>query len=255
MTVPLTPTAGGYRFLLGGDPYSSGVVADGHHQIVRALLEKPVPWREGFRLVDQHLASVGRPCTALCAVELRSPVQFSFTGFAEFNAAYCAVLQDWGLYDEHGANPIARTNVVPLLGAIEEPSMYGFSYTVEDRTPRRRSFVTSGAGELRGDALSADAIVSKGDRTPAGMTQKVARVLETITDRLQRLGASWLETTTVDVYTAELMSTVLVDAMLPRSGFALIRGVRWYPSLPPIEGLEFEMDARGVWTEIVVAVS
>ena len=249
----LTPTAGGYLFLEGGVPYSSGVVADGGHQIVRVLLEKPVPWRQGFRLVDQHLSSVGRPRSALCAIELRSPTQFSFTGFAEFNSAYCAVLQDWGLYDQHGANPIARTNVVPLVGAPEEPSMYGFSYAAETRQDRL-TFVTSGAGELRGDTLSPDSIVSRGDRTPGAMVHKVDRVLEAITDRLHHLGASWPETTTVDVYTAELMASVLVDAMLPRTGSALLRGVRWYPALPPIEGLEFEMDARGVWTEIVVAV-
>jgi len=252
--VALTPTAGGYLFLEGGVPYSSGVVADGDHQIVRALFERPVPWRQGFRLVDRHLSSVGRPRSALCAVELRSPTQFSFTGFAEFNAAYCAVLQDWGLYDQHGANPIARTNVIPLVGALEEPSMYGFSYTAEARPHGRLTFVTSGAGELRGDALSPDSIVSRGDRTPEGMTQKVNRVLEAITGRLDRLGASWPETTTVDVYTADLMASVLVDAMLPRTGIALIRGVRWYPARPPIEELEFEMDARGVWTEIVVAI-
>ena len=252
--MPLTPTAGGYLFLEGGVPYSSGVVADGDHEIVRALLEQPVPWRQGFRLVDRHLSSVGRPRSALCAIELRSPIQFSFSGFAEFNSAYCAVLQDWGLYERLGANPIARTNVVPLVGALGEPSMYGFSYAVEAGPHRRLTFVTSGAGELRGDALSSESIVSRGDRTTEGMIRKVDRVLEAITDRLHRLGASWPETTTVDVYTAELMPSVLVDAMLPRTGSALLRGVRWYPARPPIEGLEFEMDARGVWTEMVVAV-
>ena len=251
---PLTATAGGYLFLAGGVPYSSGVVADQDHQIVRALLEAPVPWRHGFRLVDQHLSSIDRRRSALCAVELRSPTQFSFAGFAEFNAGYCALLQDWGLYDHHGVNPIARTNVVPLVGSVEEPSMYAFSYTVAATPHRRLTFVTSGAGELRGDALSADSIVRPGDQTPEGMVHKMDRVLEAISDRLRRLGASWPETTTVDVYTAELMSTLLVEAMSLRTGGALLRGVRWYPSLPPIEGLEFEMDARGVSTEIVVAI-
>ena len=60
----------------------------------------PVPWRQGFRLVDQHLASVGRTRSALCAVELRSPTQFSFAGFSEFNAGYCAVLFSWVGYAE-----------------------------------------------------------------------------------------------------------------------------------------------------------
>ena len=251
---PLTPTAGGYLFLAGGIPYSSGVVADQDHQIVRALLEAPVPWRQGFRLVDRHLSSVGRTRSALCAVELRSPTQFSFAGFADFNAGYCALLQDWGLYDHHGANPIARTNVVPLDGAVEEPSLYAFSYTVAANPYQRLTFVTSGAGELRGDALSADSVVRPGDRTPEGMVDKMDRVLEAITDRLLGMGASWPEATTVDVYTAELRSTLLVDAMSRRTGNALIRGVRWYPALPPIEGLEFEMDARGVSTEIVVGI-
>jgi hypothetical protein len=34
--------------------------------------------------------------------------------------------------------------------------------------------------------------------------------------------------------------------------YVAIHGVRWFPSRPPIQGLEYEMDLRGVFREIVL---
>ena len=86
----------GFAFLPGVFPYSQGVVAQPGFVIERARFARPVPVAEGFRAIAAHLAALGRPKTALCACELRSPEPFSFAGFAEFNAGYVAVLQDWG---------------------------------------------------------------------------------------------------------------------------------------------------------------
>src|SRR5687767_4935164 len=115
--------AGHYRFLPGIAPYSSGVVAMSGHQVIHATLRAPVPWRDGFALIERHLRGEDRPRAALCAIALRSPKPFTFDGFAEFNAGYRAVLDSWGLLVD-GANPIARTNVAPLVGAPAEPSLY-----------------------------------------------------------------------------------------------------------------------------------
>ena len=66
-------SAGSYHFLPGGGalPFCGGVVADSGYEIVHAVLRRPIPWREGFGLIERHLAALGRPRAALCAVELR----------------------------------------------------------------------------------------------------------------------------------------------------------------------------------------
>ena len=51
---------GGYRFLPGIEPYSSGVVAMPGHEIVHATLQAALPYREGFALIERHLAGIGR---------------------------------------------------------------------------------------------------------------------------------------------------------------------------------------------------
>src|SRR5262245_63795181 len=80
--------AGHYRFLPGIAPFSSGAAAVSGYQVVHATLRSPIPWRDGFALIDRHLRAEGRPRAALCAIELRSPAPFTFDGFDAFNAGY-----------------------------------------------------------------------------------------------------------------------------------------------------------------------
>ena len=56
--------------------------------------------------------------------------------------------------------------------------------------------------------------------------------------------------TAIDVYTAHPIHGFLVDDLLRPAGPAAIHGVHWYPSRPPIQGLEFELDMRGVAREL-----
>ena len=72
--------------------------------------------------------------------------------------------------------------------------------------------------------------------------------------RLSGLDADWPEVTTVDVYTVRPLDTFLADTVLQPAGAAAIHGVRWFPSRPPLVGLEYEMDLRGVVREVVVWV-
>src|SRR5262245_54873376 len=120
---------GGYRFITGGSAYSSGVVATPGYSIVHATLRQPLPYRQGFDLIDRHLQAQGRPRAALCAIELRSPQPWSFEGFDAFNQGYRQLLDQWELpVGTH--NPVARTNVAPVLLPPAEPSLYACSYTV-----------------------------------------------------------------------------------------------------------------------------
>ena len=241
---------GGYRFLPGIEPFSSGAVAAPDYQVVHATLRAPIPWRDGFALIDRHLHAEGRPRAALCAIELRSPAPFSFDGFDAFNAGYRALLTEWKLLVD-GENPIARTNVAPVVGAPREPSLYGFGYTVPGAAARP-TFIVAGAGEMRERGVGAEGIVRHGETSFDAMREKAAHVMGIMAARLQGLGVGWPDVTTIDIYTAQPIEPFLPNAVLGPAGPAAVHGVRWFLSRPPIVGLEYEMDLRGVAREILI---
>jgi hypothetical protein len=244
---PVACPAGQYRFLPGIPAFSSGAIALPGAEIVHATLQRAVPWREGFELIDRHLRGLGRPRAALCAIELRSPRPFTHEGFDEWNRGYHARLAEWTLLVD-GVNPIARTNVAPVVGAPGEPALYGFAYTVESAQAGAPTFVVAGSGDTRGRA-AAD-IVRRGEISADALAEKAAFVLATQESRLHALGATWADVTTVDVYTPHPIHGLLASPVLARMGAAAIHGVHWFLSRPPIEGLEYEMDMRGVRTEV-----
>src|SRR5512134_88673 len=90
--------AGGYRYLAGVFQYSAGVAADTGFEIEHARLVRALPLADGFAAVEAHLAALGRPTTAFCACELRSPAPFTDAGFTEFNRGYVTTLERWGIY-------------------------------------------------------------------------------------------------------------------------------------------------------------
>src|SRR4051794_9061859 len=145
--MPLTDHPGGYRFLPGIAPYSCGVVSAPGFEIAHVTLHRPIPYARGFEVIVGHLTAVGRPRVALCAIELRSPTPFSFSGFGEFNADYARILHGWGLFVD-GVNPVARTNVAPGVAPPTEPVLYGFSYSRPCEPSLPPTFVIAGAGEL-----------------------------------------------------------------------------------------------------------
>lgn len=239
---------GGYRFLPGIAPYSCGVVSSPGHEVVHVTLDRPVPYLRGFDLIRDHLAGESRPATALCGVELRSPRPFSFAGFAEFNAAYARILEDWGVF-VGGINPVARTNVAPEVGPPPEPSLYGFSYARPCEPSLPPTFVVAGAGELPEGILEAAAIVRGGETDADAVAEKAAFVMGLMEARLRGLGVEWDRVTAVDLYTIHPVAALLPGVILGRIGSASVHGVRWFYSRPPIEGIEFEMDVRGVRSE------
>jgi hypothetical protein len=242
--------AGGYRFLPGIPAFSSGVVAMPGWEIVHVTLAAPAPWREGFARIDDHLTQAGRPRQALCGIMLRSPAPFTFDGFDGFNQGYREVLEEWKILVD-GDNPIPRTNVAPVVGAPGEPVLYAFDYTVAGATPAP-TFVVAGAGEVRDRARGRQGIVRVDESSPDAMREKARFVLTVMQDRLRALGGTWERVTTIDVYSAHPIHGIVEDEIFRAAGPAAIHGVHWYPSRPPIQGLEFEMDMRGVAREIRV---
>ena len=174
---------GGFAFLEGVFPYSQGVVALAGFVIERVRFAQPVPLAEGFRRIEAHLAARGRPRTAFCACELRSPRPFSFEGFADFNRGYVAVLEQWKLFRD-GVNPVARSNVAPVVDAPAEPSFHAFSYTIP-AAAAAPTFVVAGSGEWPEGGKFPQDIVARGDTSAEGMRSKAKLVLETMERRMR----------------------------------------------------------------------
>ena len=241
---------GGYDFLEGIEPYSSGVVAREGFEVVHVTLDKLMPWRAGFARVEEYLKDAGLGRGALCGVELRSPKAFSMEGFSEFNKGYRKLLEDWGLMVE-GQNPVARTNVAPFDHAPDEVSLFAFSHTVPNVEIGRPTFVVAGGGEVRG-SLCAENIVRLGKTDAVAMTEKAACVMDIMENRLMGLGVGWNQVTATDVYTVHPLRDIVEGVLLPRIGTAALKGMTWHYSRPPIVDIEFEMDLRGVAREMVI---
>lgn len=239
---------GQFQFLEGIEPYSCAAVAANGYEVVHATLTEPLPWRDGFEKVDAHLRGSGRGRHALCGVELRCPKPHPMDGFIRFNEEYCELLASWDLHVD-GKNPVARTNVAPLYHPPDDTTMHGFSYTVPCREEIGRTFVIAGAGELREGELVREGIVRRGETGPDAMREKAAYVMRVMADRLAGVGAAWGEVTAVDVYTAHRSDRLLDEVVLPGVGPAQRHGLRLYLARPPVIGIEFEMDIRGVRRE------
>ena len=236
-----------YRFLPGIAPYSCGVVANPGHEIVHVTLEVARPWREGFGFVDRFLREQGRQRADLCAMELRSPKPFTMQGFIEFNRGYCSVLAEWGLFLD-GVNPIARTNVCPLAMDGPEPLVHAFSFMRPNVGLQRQTFIGAGAGELVEGNLVNDGILRRGETSDEAIAEKARYVCEVMTERLRCLHGTWDEVTAINVYTIHPLHRLMESLVLPVLPAARRHGVTWHYTRPPVIGIEYEMDLRGVVT-------
>jgi len=240
-------TAGGYRYNPYQFQYSGGVVAEPGFRIERARFRAPLPLAEGFAAVEAYLARIGRPPTAFCACELRSPAQFTEAGFIAFNRQYVQQLARWGIFRDE-VNPVARSNVCPPIAPPSTPSFYGFSYTVPGD---EGGFVVAGSGEARdGPGGYSERIVRLGDVSAAGMADKARCVLGAMEERMDALGVGWPDVTVTQVYTVYDIHPFLADEIVSRGATA--GGLVWHFARPPVQGLEFEMDVRGVSRELVI---
>jgi hypothetical protein len=239
---------GGYRTLPGVFQYSGGVAAEPGFAIERVTFRKWVPLAEGFARIEAWLGAIGRPLTAFCACELRSPGQFSEAGFVAFNQHYCETLARWGIYDPATRfNPVARSNVCPEIGAPPQPGFHAFSYTV----PAARAaptFVNSGSGEApEGKGAYGNFIVRRGETSPDAIADKARAVLGEMERRMSLLGFGWQDTTATQTYTVHDIHGFLGAEIVARG--AAPNGLTWHLARPPVVELEYEMDCRSVAAE------
>jgi hypothetical protein len=236
---------GGYSYVKGVFQYSAGVASLPGFRIERVRFTSPVPLEAGFRKASEYIKQAGRPLTSLCACELRSPAPFSEEGFTAFNKQYVGTLSEWGLL-EQGDNPVARSNVCPVVAPPPVPSLYAFSFTVAESGDR--SFVISGSGEApEGKGNYQDHLVAKGDVSKSGMREKARWVLGEMERRLAGVGMTWRDATATQVYTVHDLHHFLQDEIVGRG--AADGGLTWQLCRPPVVGLEYEMDCRGLPVE------
>jgi hypothetical protein len=241
--------AGGYRFLPAVFQYSGGAAALPGHAIERVRFRAPVPLAEGFARIERIITAAGRPLTSFCACELRSPAPFTEDGFRAFNQVYVVTLEKWGLFDGK-VNPVARSNVCPELQPPAEPSFHAFSFTVAD-TDAAPGFVIAGSAEAReGGASYGERTIRAGETTLDAMREKARYVLGEMERRLAALGFGWADTTATQVYTVYDLHPFLADEIVRRG--AARAGLTWHYARPPVRGLEYEMDCRGIGRERVV---
>jgi hypothetical protein len=247
-------TPGGYRFIPAVFQYSGGVVAEPGFRIERVVFRRPMPLAAGFQRVEAFIKARGRPLTAFCACELRSPAPFTDQRFRDFNELYVGTLAKWGIYDGK-TNPVARSNVCPEIAPPPVPSFHAFCFTVPSRGEGADpvfsgspTFVVAGSGEAReGGATYRERTVRYGETSPDAIREKALFVLGEMERRLGLLGQSWIGTTATQVYTVHDIHPFLADEIVRRGAAA--GGLTWHFCRPPVQGLEYEMDCRGVAAE------
>jgi hypothetical protein len=240
---------GNYRYIPAVFQYSSGAAADVNYEIERVRFDKLVPLEEGFRRVAGYIRAAGRPLTAFCACELRSPAPVDAAGFRTFNEHYVKTLAEWGLFDGTN-NPVARSNVCPEINPPDEPSFYAFSFTRQKRgaTP---SFVIAGGAEARdGTESYAERITRFRETGPEAIRAKAKATVGSMETRLAAFGHSWVDTSAVQVYTVRDFHPAVVDELVVRG--ASRSGMTWHFARPPVTDLEFEMDCRRVACEVLI---
>ncbi|MEL7156559.1 MAG: hypothetical protein AAFN30_08165, partial [Actinomycetota bacterium] len=156
-----------------------------------------------------------------------------------------------GILTADGENPVARTNVAPEAPAVAETELHAFGFTAPGSAATMAgvdgpSFVISGAGDLHDQADLRPTSIVGGDGSWAETgAERATAVIDEIERRLSALGLPWEACDEVVLYAIDDVGSVLRSVVAPRLGSTARRGVRWHQAAPPIQGLRFEMDARG----------
>ena len=241
---------GGYRYVRGPFQYSGGVAAEDGFAIERVRFQTPVPLEEGFARIEAYLDGIGRPYTSFAACELRSPEPFSEQGFIDFNRVYVGTLERWGIF-KNDENPVARSNVCPEINGPPGPSFHAFSYTVPADAGAAPSFVIAGSAESpEGGATYEERIIRLGETSDDAILEKARYVIGAMETRMTALGVDWSQSTVTHAYTIHDLHPFLGDELVSRGAAAA--GLTWVYARPPVVGLEYEMDVRGVHTECVL---
>jgi hypothetical protein len=240
---------GNYTFVRGIGPFSAAVTARPGFEIVHARFLPLTALNDGYSRVEKHLRETHRPLEALCGMELRIPQVLSREGFDEFNRPYIQRLKGWGL-EVGGANPVTRTNVAFETNQVVEPMLAGFYYTIPS-SGKRETFVLSGAPEIASREGGVQ-IVARGDTSTDGLRQKLECIVQVLGAHLSEMNLKWEMATALNIYTVFDFHPLLASQLLSLLGVASHAGLTWHYARPPVSGLDLEVDARAVGTELIM---
>ena len=82
------------------------------------------------------------------------------------------------------------------------------------------------------------------------MREKARYVLNAMETRMGALGVGWPQASVIQAYSVHDIHPVMSKEIITRG--AASGGLTWYYARPPVEGLEYEMDVRGVYCEHVM---
>ena len=168
----------------------------------------------------------------------------------DFNRVYVGTLERWGIFRDD-ENPVARSNVCPEINAPSEPSLHAFSYTVPAPKGAPPSFVIAGSAESpEGGATYEERIIRLGETSKDALLEKAQYVIGAMEARMSVLGVGWGNATVTQAYTVHNFHPFLGKELVSRGAAAA--GLTWVYARPPVVGLEYEMDVRGVHTEYVM---
>jgi hypothetical protein len=241
---------GGFRFVKGIGPFSSGAIANDGFEIVHAQAIPLIKLDDGYGVIEKYMREAGRPMNAICGMELRIPKPLTPAGFNEFNQGYLKHLAGWDVQID-GNNPIARTNVAIAIAPVAEPALFGFYYTVPSST-RTKTFVLAGAGEVKSMSAGSLEIVAGTDVSASGLTQKTQFVLDRLGEHLAEMKLTWADATAVNLYTVHDAYLVFASTILPAIGLAARRGITWHYTRPPIDAMQLEIDAHATLREVAI---
>jgi hypothetical protein len=117
--------------------------------------------------------------------------------------------------------------------------------------PGAGGFVVAGSGEAGGSGGPyGERIVRLGDQSVEGMRAKARFVLGAMEQRMAALGKSWPDVTETQLYTIFDIHPHFADEFIRRR--AAPGGLTWHYCRPPVQGLDYEIDVRGVGKELVI---
>ena len=175
-------------------------------------------------------------------------------GFSQAQAQILAVNSEDGAEDavesrcqDPLGEPGVRSDALALDSRVHAASLTGVAQT-EDVS----SFVLAGAAEV-GDQDAAsmpERVVRYGESSPDAMKEKARRVMDIMEIRLAALGVDWPAVTNTQLYTVYDIHSFMADEIVGRGGAPA--GITWYYARPPVEGLDFEVDLRGIPVQRVI---
>ena len=82
------------------------------------------------------------------------------------------------------------------------------------------------------------------------MREKACFVPEAIEQRMAAIWFGWADATATQAYTVFEIDPLMADEFVRRG--AISEGLTWHFARPPVQGLDFEVDVRGVAHEFVI---